>query len=80
LLATFTPKEANAPLDEREKMIAMKATQPAFYVLLVGAFLSIGTIHLRTDVFHMAHSVLFIIWIAELVRYGMQLYYFRRGV
>jgi len=73
LLAAFTPKEANAPLDEREKMIAMKATQPAFYVLLVGAFLSIGTIHLRTD------SILFIIWIAELVRYGLQLYYFRRG-
>lgn len=80
LLASFSPKEANAPLDEREKLIAMKSTQPAFYVLLVGAFLSIGTIHLRTDAFHLAHSVLFIIWIAELVRYGMQLFYFRRGV
>ena len=45
ILALHSPKEANAPQDEREKLIELKATQPAFYVLLVGAFLSIGTLH-----------------------------------
>jgi hypothetical protein len=79
LIAARTPKDANAPLDEREKLIALKSMQPAFYVLLVGAFLAIGTLHLGTTTYHMAHSVLFVVWIAELVRYGMQLYYFRRG-
>ena len=76
LIAAKSPREANAPLDEREKMISLKSIQPAFYVLLVGAFLAIGTLPLGT----MAHSVLFVVWVAELVRYGMQLYYFRRGV
>jgi len=80
VIAARTPKDANAPLDEREKLIALKSVQPAFYVLLVGAFLTIGTLHLGTTTYHMAHSVLFVVWIAELVRYGMQLYYFRRGV
>jgi hypothetical protein len=80
LLALRTPKDANAPLDEREKMIVLKSTQPAFYVLLVGAFLVIGTMHLGITTYHMAHSILFVVWAAELVRYGMQLYYFRRGV
>jgi len=79
LIAARTPKDANAPLDEREKLIALKSMQPAFYVLLVGAFLAIGTLHLGTTTYHMAHSVLFVVWIAELVRHGMQLYYFRRG-
>jgi hypothetical protein len=80
VLAWRTPKEAKTPKDEREKLIEMKAMRPAFYMLLVGCFLTIGTLHLGTDAYHMAHSVLFVVWIAELVRYGMQLYYFRRGV
>ncbi len=54
--------------------------QPAFYVLLVGSFFVIGTMHLGITTYHMVHSILFVVWAAELVRYGMQLYYFRRGV
>jgi len=80
VLAARSPKDANGSMDEREKLIELKSMQPAFYVLLVGAFLVIGTLHLGTTTYHMAHSVLFVVWIAELVRYGMRIYYFRRGL
>lgn len=80
VFAWRSPQEAKTPRDERERLIELKSMRPAFYVLLVGAFLAIGTLHLGTTTFHMAHSILLVVWVAELVRYGMQLYYFRRGV
>jgi hypothetical protein len=75
-----SPRDARTPLDERERMIALRATRPAFFVLLVGAFLSIGTMHLGASTWMLAHCVLLAIWIAELTRFGTQIYYYRRGI
>jgi hypothetical protein len=80
ILAIRSPCEAKAPRDEREQLIALRAMRPAFYVLLVGAFLSIGTLHLGATTWMLAHSVLAAIWIAELTRFGTQIYYYRRGI
>jgi len=80
IIAARFPADAKSPLDERERLIALKATRPAFYVLLVGAFLAIGTMHLGARPWVLAHAVLFAIWIAELTRIGTQLYLYRRGV
>jgi hypothetical protein len=79
ILSIRSPQEAKAPLDERERLIALRATRPAFYVLLVGAFLSIGTMHLGANTWLLAHCVLLAIWFAELTRFGTQIYYYRRG-
>jgi hypothetical protein len=46
-IAIRSPKEARTPKDERERLIDLKATRAAFYVLMLGAFASIGTVHLR---------------------------------
>lgn len=78
VLAIRAPKDARTPLDERELQIHRRATPPAYYVLLVGAFLSIGTMHMGFTVWQFAHTILFVIWIAELARYGLRLYYYRR--
>ena len=80
VFAIQSPRDAKAPLDERERMIALRATRPAFFVLLVGAFLSIGTMHLGASTWTLAHCVLLAIWIAELTRFGTQIYYYRRGI
>jgi len=37
-----SPKEAQAPKDERERLIELKATNVAFLVLMVGAMLLLG--------------------------------------
>jgi len=79
MMAIRSPEDAKAPFDERERLIALRATRPAFFVLLVGAFLSIGTMHLGANTFMLAHCVLLAIWIAELTRFGTQIYYYRRG-
>ena len=79
VIAFRSPREAQTPIDERERLIELRSTRPAFYVLLVGAFLSVGTIHMGANTWLLAHCVLFAIWIAELTRYGSQLYHYRRG-
>ena len=79
VLAIRSPREAQTPLDERERLIELRSTRPAFFVLLTGAFLSVGTIHLGASTWVLAHGVLFAIWIAELTRYGSRLYHYRRG-
>jgi hypothetical protein len=79
-LAMRSPQDANTPVDERERLIHLRATPPAYFVLLVGAFLTIGTMHMGFSVWQFAHCILFVIWIAELLRYGMRLFYYRRTV
>ena len=78
ILAVRSPSEANAALDERERQIHLRATRPAYYVLLVGALLVVGTLHLSVDRWLMAHCVLLVIWLAEMTNYGTRLYFYRR--
>ncbi len=77
IAAVRSPQEANTPQDERERLITLKATRPAFFVLMAGTLMAIGTIHLGAGAWLLMHSVLFAIWIAQLTRYGAQVYYYR---
>jgi hypothetical protein len=79
-IAIQSPRDARAPKDEREAFIDLKATRSAFYVLLVGALLSIFTMHFRINVWIMSQCVLFSVVVAELVKFARQIAYFRRGV
>ena len=77
VLATQSPREARTPKDEREHLIELRATRTAFYVLLISAFGSIGTVHLRlTDPddrpWLMMQAVLFSIVLAEVVKFGRE--------
>lgn len=80
VLARRSPEDAKTPLDERERLIHLRATHPAYFVLLVGTFLTIGTMHMGFTTWQFAHCILLVIWIAELTRYGMRLVYYRRAV
>ena len=79
LVAIRSPSDAKAPRDERDRLINLKAARIAFYVLMVGAFASIGTIHAGATTGLMANSMLFAIWIAELSRLGSQVVLYRRS-
>ena len=82
-IAIRSPKEARTPKDERERLIDLKATRAAFYVLMVGAFASIGTVHLRLrdrgdHTFVMMHCVFLSLVVAEVVKFGTQIALYRR--
>jgi cytochrome b561 len=78
VIAVRDPKEARTPKDEREQLIDLKAARAAFYVLMAGAWLSIGTLHLNFDRLRIADSVLGAIIVAELVKFATQIALYRR--
>ncbi len=79
-VAIFSPKEADAPIDERERLIEFRATRFAYAVLagsvacacLFGGFLP--------PVIFNANALLFVLVVAEMMRSGCQIVQFRRGV
>jgi hypothetical protein len=79
-VALSSPAEALAARDEREKVIALRATRPAFYVLLTGVWLALGAAALGGGVWLLVPATLFAVWVAELTRFGTQIYYYRRGL
>ena len=79
-VAVQSPKEARAPKDELERLIELKATKVAFQVLVVGALAGVGMIHITKSAWVVGQHVLLAIVFAELVKFGVQILYFRRGV
>src|SRR5215469_8781609 len=79
LVAIRSPSDANAPRDERDQLINLKAARIAFYVLMTLAFLSIGAMHHHgVTALFMGNLIFFAIWIAELTRVGSQIVLYRR--
>jgi hypothetical protein len=80
LVALNSPADAQAARDEREKAIALRATRPAFYVLMTGVWLALGAAALGGGVWLLVQATLLAVWVAELTRFGTQIYYYRRGL
>ena len=79
-VAIQAPNEARAPKDERERLIEMRATRVAFQVLVVGALAGVGLMHVTSSAWVVGQHVLLAVVVAELVKFGGQILYFRRGV
>lgn len=78
-LAVWSPKDAQTPVDEREQLIHLRAAHVSYYVLLLGAFLVVGCMHLGFSTWQMAQCILLVLWLVELLRYGLRLYFHRCG-
>lgn len=78
-VAAKSPKEALASRDERERAIQMRASRLAFCVLVPGALVAVGMLHVTDSPWVMGHVVLLAVVVAELVNYGSQIVLFRRG-
>ena len=78
-VAIFSPKEANAPMDEREKLIELRATRFAYAGLATGIALAcfFGAFH--PPIVFNTNSLLFILVTAEIMRCGSQIIQYRRG-
>ena len=78
-IAIQSPREARTPKDEREKLIDLRASRVGFYVLMVGAWASIATMHLTgANRFTMAQAMMGSIIIATLTRFAVQVVLYRR--
>jgi len=88
VIAIFANDEGT---DERDRLIAAKATQVSYYILAVGAVSAVGhlffsTLYGATDgispqtTILAANLIVFSFILAEVVGFSLQLFYYRRGV
>jgi hypothetical protein len=77
--AIRAPKEAHLKEDERERTIHMRGTQIAYYPLVVGVWANVIAMFYRLSVGEHLNILIATVVVAELLRVGSQLYYFRRG-
>jgi hypothetical protein len=81
IVAIRAPRDAQAPRDERERLIALKATSIAAYVY---AMLSLGSvfvvIHLGANERGVFYCVFLSFILAAIVNYAARVVYYRRGV
>lgn len=80
VVALRAPGEARAPKDERERLIALKATSIAAKVYVVLSMLSVSLIHVGANGIGVAWAVLFSFVLAETVSCIARIVYHRRGV
>lgn len=80
IVAVRAPREASAPADERERLIALKGTRLGAYVYAALTLSAIFLIHLGANQIGLAYLILFSFVIAEVVNYTARIVYYRRGV
>jgi hypothetical protein len=77
--AIRTPKEVNLKEDERERIIHIRGTHLAYYPLVLGVWANMIAMFYRLSVAEHLNLLIATVVIAELVRVGSQLYYYRKG-
>jgi len=76
-----SPRDAKAPLDERERLIVLKARSLSWYVMAASSLGSVMvTIHLGANELGLAYCVLISFVLSLMVNYAARIVYYRRGV
>jgi hypothetical protein len=76
-VAIFDPKNAQAPRDEREKLIELKATRVAYAGLATGIAFAVFFAAFTPPIIFGANSLLFILVVTEIMRSGCQIIQYR---
>ncbi|WP_420124851.1 hypothetical protein [Longimicrobium sp.] len=71
--------DRNTETDERDRLIALKGTRNAAYVLATGVFLALCAAMVTDGNFLFTHLLLGFWVLAQLVEIGSQLFLYRRG-
>lgn len=78
-VAVFSPKEANAPPDERDKLIELRAMRVAYAGLSTGIALACFFGAFTPPIVFNTNSLFFILVTAEILRSAGQIIQYRRG-
>ena len=79
ILAIMAHREANAPADERDRAIARRAGNIAYYVLMVGMILVGVVMPFSEPNWKIINAALLALVVAEATRYVLVILSYRRG-
>lgn len=77
--AIFAPKEAQAPRDERDKLIELRATRTSYAGLATGVAVACFFGAFDPPIVFNTNALLFILVTAEIMRSACQIIQYRRG-
>ena len=66
--------------DERDRVIELKATRNAYFILIVGVFLSFVCVAFSLQSFIIVHVIMFFFVLSEITKFLSQLFYYQRGI
>ena len=78
--AVLAPRDAGAPVDERDRAVTTRAGHLSGYVFGAGAILSLGFYLFSYDGDILFYGVFASLMISQLVEYGTQIYLYRTTV
>ncbi len=78
-VATFSPKEAKAPRDERDKLIELRSMRVAYAGLATGIAFACFFGAFNPPILFGTNALLFILVTAEIMRSACQIVQYRRG-
>ena len=78
-LVLWTPKEANVPADERERLVQQRAGHWSGLVLAAGAVSSLGHFLVYADGNMLFHLVMASLIVAQIAEYALQIVLLRRS-
>lgn len=73
-------REAGRGEDEREKLIELKATRMAYYVLIFGILVAILSNVSVASPLKTINILVFFFIVAQIIGFSVQLFYYRRGI
>ncbi|MEM8489315.1 MAG: hypothetical protein AAF756_00705 [Pseudomonadota bacterium] len=79
-IAVLAPRNSSSVLDERERLIARRASHAASYVMGVGTLVSLGIYLFYQSGDLLFHSVFASLMLSQISEYLVQIVYFRTSV
>lgn len=73
-------EEVDAPEDERDELIDLKATKNAYFMLCFGIFMAGANLLVGYEPLLIVNLLLLFVVLSEITKYGSELFYYRRGV
>lgn len=80
VLGISSPTEANAPADERERYAESQAGNLSGYVLGFGVITGLLHYSVSMDGNMLFHTIFASLMLSQIAEYGLQIWYYRRGV
>ena len=80
VIAVLAPKEANAPADEREKLIFVRAGHFSSYVFAVAVMLSLGVYLVSGSGDLLFYTVFASLMLAQIAEYLLQVFFYRTAI
>lgn len=79
ITALRTPREVDSPADERDRQISLLGHRTGYYLLVLGAIVSMVSSHHGADSVMLVNFMFFALLVAELARLGTAVFLYRRG-